>query len=446
MVMKQPDDRSQFLLPDLGEGVMEAELISWKVAPGDTVKEHQTLAEMETDKALVEVPSPWSGKIKDLNGNVGDIILVGDALVTYDIGAAATPAPASPSATEPESAEREDAGTVVGNVSETLTMPSSFQRASSPAASNADGGRSLATPAVRRIARDLNINIDIVSGTGRGGRVTASDIQSHATPATAATVITPAPASAPAPPVQDQIALATRVSQPIEGIAERIPFRGVRRKIAEAMQHSLKTAAHFCVTEEADITDLERRRKGLESLLGRRISPLPFVLTAVCKALREHPRMNCTVDDFIDEIQIRSVVNLGCAVDTEHGLMVPVMKDADKLGLVQLADRLGELAVQCRDRSIDREDLTGGTFTVSSVGNCGGMFTTPIINYPEVGILGVGRSREQVLTKNGAFFAGISLPMSLSCDHRVVDGAEAARFLTTIKRLLETPELILPTF
>jgi pyruvate dehydrogenase E2 component (dihydrolipoamide acetyltransferase) len=448
MVMKQPDDRSQFLLPDLGEGVMEAELISWKVAPGDTVKEHQTLAEMETDKALVEVPSPWSGKIKDLNGNVGDIILVGDALVTYDIGAAATPAPASPSATEPESAEREDAGTVVGNVSETLTMPSSFQRASSPAASNADGGRSLATPAVRRIARDLNINIDIVSGTGRGGRVTASDIQSHATPATAATVITPAPASAPAPapPVQDQIALATRVSQPIEGIAERIPFRGVRRKIAEAMQHSLKTAAHFCVTEEADITDLERRRKGLESLLGRRISPLPFVLTAVCKALREHPRMNCTVDDFIDEIQIRSVVNLGCAVDTEHGLMVPVMKDADKLGLVQLADRLGELALQCRDRSIDREDLTGGTFTVSSVGNCGGMFTTPIINYPEVGILGVGRSREQVLTKNGAFFAGISLPMSLSCDHRVVDGAEAARFLTTIKRLLETPELILPTF
>jgi pyruvate dehydrogenase E2 component (dihydrolipoamide acetyltransferase) len=444
MVMKQPDDRSQFLLPDLGEGVMEAELISWKVAPGDTVKEHQTLAEMETDKALVEVPSPWSGKIKDLNGNVGDIILVGDALVTYDIGAAATPAPASPSATEPESAEREDAGTVVGNVSETLTMPSSFQRASSPAASNADGGRSLATPAVRRIARDLNINIDIVSGTGRGGRVTASDIQSHATPATAATVITPAPA--PAPPVQDQIALATRVSQPIEGIAERIPFRGVRRKIAEAMQHSLKTAAHFCVTEEADITDLERRRKGLESLLGRRISPLPFVLTAVCKALREHPRMNCTVDDFIDEIQIRSVVNLGCAVDTEHGLMVPVMKDADKLGLVQLADRLGELALQCRDRSIDREDLTGGTFTVSSVGNCGGMFTTPIINYPEVGILGVGRSREQVLTKNGAFFAGISLPMSLSCDHRVVDGAEAARFLTTIKRLLETPELILPTF
>lgn len=444
MVMKQPDDRSQFLLPDLGEGVTEAELISWKVSPGDTVKEHQTLAEMETDKALVEVPSPWAGVIKDINGNVGDIILVGDALVNYDIGGAAT----EPSA-KADSGQREDAGTVVGNVSETLTMPSSFQRDQTPDTSTADSGRSLATPAVRRIARDLKIDIDVVSGTGRGGRVTASDIQSHAAPAPTVTRIEPAATpvvAAVQPAAQDGVALATRVSQPIEGIAERIPFRGLRRKIAEAMQHSLKTAAHFCVTEEANITDLERRRKGLESLLGRRISPLPFVLTAVCKALREHPRMNCTVDDFIEEIQIRSVVNLGCAVDTEHGLMVPVMKNADKLSLVQLADRLSEFARQCRDRSIDREDLTGGTFTVSSVGNCGGMFTTPIINYPEVGILGVGRSREQVLTKNGAFFAGIVLPLSLSCDHRVVDGAEAARFLTTIKRLLETPENILPTF
>lgn len=430
MVMKQPDDRSHFLLPDLGEGVTEAELISWKVGPGDAVEEHQTLAEMETDKALVEVPSPWSGTIKELNGNVGDIILVGSPLVTYDIGGAA-PQPAIV-----ETAAREDAGTVVGNVSETLSVPSGFRRDPEAAAAATTTGRSLATPAVRRIARDLKIDIDVVSGTGRGGRVTASDIQSHAEPASAITAATP--------PAQEEVAIATRVSQPIEGIAERIPFRGVRRKIAEALQHSLKTAAHFSVTEEADITDLERRRKGLESLLGRRISPLPFVLTAVCKALRAHPRMNCTVDDFVDEIQLRSVVNLGCAVDTDHGLMVPVVKNADELGLVHLADRVAELAENCRNRTIDREDLSGGTFTVSSVGNCGGMFTTPIINYPEVGILGVGRAREQVLTKNGAFYAGYVLPMSLSCDHRVVDGAEAARFLTTIKGLLEAPERILP--
>jgi pyruvate dehydrogenase E2 component (dihydrolipoamide acetyltransferase) len=443
MVMKQPDDRSQFLLPDLGEGVAEAELISWKVTPGDTVEEHQTLAEMETDKALVEVPSPWSGVIKELNANVGDIILVGAPLVTYDISGDTAPPPpevnAPPEVVEsPEAAKRADPGTVVGNVSESLTMPSSFRRTPETPAAGAEEGRSLATPAVRRIARDLNINIDVVSGTGRGGRVRASDIQSHAAPLPAA-AITPT-----SPTAREDVPIATRVAQPIEGVAERIPFRGVRRKIAEALQHSLKTAVHFSVTEEADITELERRRKGLESLLGRRISPLPFVLTAVCKALREHPRMNCTVDDFVEEIQIRSVVNLGCAVDTDHGLMVPVVKNADELGLVQLADRVAELAEHCRNRTIDREDLSGGTFTVSSVGNCGGMFSTPIINYPEVGILGVGRARERVLTKNGAFYAGWVLPMSLSCDHRVVDGAEAARFLTTIKRLLEAPEHILP--
>jgi pyruvate dehydrogenase E2 component (dihydrolipoamide acetyltransferase) len=447
MAMKQPDDHSHFLLPDLGEGVAEAELINWKVSPGDTVKEHQTLAEMETDKALVEVPSPWEGTIKELKGSVGDIILVGAVLVTYDIGGGSqpeSPAPLTKVTTEAPAA-REDAGTVVGNVSETLTMPASFQRPTACEAPSGSEGRSLATPAVRRIARDLNIDINSVAGSGRGGRVTASDVQSHAgaPPATQPTTMVPQAVEA-AQPASEELPLATRVAVPIEGVAERIPFRGVRRKIAEAMQHSLNTAAHFSVNEEADITKLEQRRKGLESLLGRRISPLPFVLTAVCKALREHPRMNCTVDDFVEEIQIRSVVNLGCAVDTDHGLMVPVVKNADELGPVQLADRVAELAKACRDRTIDREDLSGGTFTVSSVGNCGGMFTTPIINYPEVGILGVGRAREQVLTRNGAFFAGVVLPMSVSCDHRVVDGAEAARFLTTIKNLLEAPELILP--
>ncbi|MCP4839233.1 MAG: 2-oxo acid dehydrogenase subunit E2 [Planctomycetes bacterium] len=443
--MKQPKDHSHFLLPDLGEGVAEAELITWKVSPGEAVKEHQTLAEMETDKALVEVPSPWAGTIKELNGNAGDIILVGAVLVTYDIGGAPQSATPPVEVVAEASSEREDAGSVVGNVSETLTMPTSFQRQDECDTERCCESRSLATPAVRRIARDLNIDINAVAGSGRGGRVTASDVQTHANEPTtsSAAVATRVVDTPPAP--AEELPLATRVAVPIEGVSERIPFRGVRRKIAEALQHSLNTAAHFSVNEEADITQLEQRRKGLESLLGRRISPLPFVLTAVCKALRVHPRINCTVDDFVEEIQLRSVVNLGCAVDTDHGLMVPVVKNADELGLVQLADRIAELAQSCRDRTIDREDLSGGTFTVSSVGNCGGMFTTPIINYPEVGILGIGRARERVLTKNGAFYAGMVLPMSLSCDHRVVDGAEAARFLTTIRGLLEAPENILPT-
>jgi pyruvate dehydrogenase E2 component (dihydrolipoamide acetyltransferase) len=439
MAMKQPDDRSHFLLPDLGEGVAEAELIDWKVSPGDTVAEHQTLAEMETDKARVEVPSPWAGTVKDLNGSAGDIILVGDVLVTYDIGAAATPATtATPVADE---ATTEDAGTVVGNVSETLSMPTSFQRQPEDCQTDDCGCRAMATPAVRRIARNLEVDIDTVSGSGRGGRVTASDVNAHANqPAPTPQTLSPASPT----PQPDELPLATRVAQPIEGVSERIPFRGIRRKIAQALQHSVQTAVHFTVVDEVDVTELDRRRKGFEELLGRRLSILPFVMTAVCRALRDHPTINATVDDFVDEILIRSVINLGCAVDTDHGLMVPVLKNADSLSIVQMADRIGEVARGCQDRSIDREDLSGGTFTVSNVGSYGGQFATPIINYPEVAILAVGRARERVLTKNGAFYAGLVLPLSLSCDHRVVDGAEGARFLNTILRYLESPEKILP--
>ncbi|MDP7029182.1 MAG: dihydrolipoamide acetyltransferase family protein [Phycisphaerales bacterium] len=445
MAMKQPDDRSHFLLPDLGEGVAEAELITWKVKPGEAVAEHQTLAEMETDKALVEVPSPWSGTIKDLNGSAGDIIQVGAILVTYDIGSG-DPAPQPAADTQSSAAppaEREDAGTVVGNVSESLSMPESFSRARETPTTDASASRALATPAVRRIARDLEIDINTVSGSGRGGRVTASDVQAHADKPAA-----PAPATRPqtpaAPASDPDVAIATRVAMPIEGVAERIPFRGIRRKTAQALQHSVQTTVHFTVVDEADVTELERRRSGYEELLGRRMSLLPFIMSAVCKALRAHPAINSTVDDFVEEIQIRSVVNLGCAVDTDHGLMVPVIKDADELSVVQMGEQIAELARGCKDRSIDRELLSGGTFTVSNVGSYGGMFATPIINYPEVAILGVGRAKERVLTRNGAFYAGMVLPLSLSCDHRIVDGAEGARFLNTIVSHLEAPEKFLP--
>ena len=171
---------------------------------------------------------------------------------------------------------------------------------------------------------------------------------------------------------------------------------------------------------------------------------MPFVMSAVCQALRQHPMLNANVDDFMEEIHLKDPVNLGCAVDTDHGLMVPVIHHAHELTFVQIAQRVRDLAVACRDRSISRELLTGGTFTISNVGSYGGMFATPIINYPEVGILAMGRAKERVLTRQGAFYAGLVLPLSLSCDHRVVDGAEGARFLRTVVGLLEAPENLLP--
>ena len=432
MATKQPTDRSHFILPDLGEGVHEAELIKWCVAVGDTVSEHQTLAEMETDKALVEVPSPWSGVIESLNASAGDIVLVGSKLVNYKIGSSTKTSESVTDAAPP------DTGCVVGAVDDSMSVPASFQRSDEPT-EQTSSQKSVATPAVRRIAKEHNVDINNVLGTGRGGRVTASDIEAHKAPTKTQGAPAPVLEQTPAAP------LATRVSVPQEGISERIPFRGIRRKIAEAMMHSIRTTAHFQVMDEADVTQIDKKRKAISELIGRKLSILPFVMKAVTRCLKKHPALNATVDDFVEEILLHSTIHLGCAVDTENGLMVPVIKDADTLSPVQLADETSRLAKACRDRSIAREELSGGTFTISNVGSYGGMYSTPIINYPEVGILGVGRTKEQVLTKDGTFYAGKILPLSLSCDHRVVDGAEAARFLSSLIELLENPEELIPT-
>ena len=244
-----------------------------------------------------------------------------------------------------------------------------------------------------------------------------------------------------APRTAAPISLPTPIST--DGIAERIPFRGVRRKIAQALTQSIQTAVHFTVVDEADVTALDRKRREYSNVLGRKLSLLPFVMIAVCRALRKHPSLNANVDDQNEEIIRKAVINLGIAVDTDHGLMVPVVANADQLSIVQLSDAVGSLADQSRSRSIAREHLMGGTFTISNVGSYGGMFATPIINYPEVAILAAGRAKEKVLVKNGAFYAGIVLPLSLSCDHRVVDGAEGARFLNTVVKLLESPDALL---
>ena len=466
--VKQPDDKSHFILPDLGEGVHEAELIKWRVQVGDTVKEHQTMAEMETDKALVEVPSPWNGVIGELCGNAGDIILVGSVLVRYaSKGAAVTSAPKTVSApakqhaapiaavkAEPKPEANEDAGTVVGNVSGSLGVPSRFTRQPEHERVSSGANKSLATPAVRRIARELGVNIQQVRGTGRGGRVTASDLQAVSQGAADVTRETTASRVVIAQPITHPVNnnTVTTTSAAIsavyptvnrDGVKECIPFRGIRRKIAQALDLSVKTAVHFTVVDTADVTKLDRKRKEYAAALGTKLSMLPFVMLAVCKALRKHPTLNANVDDTNEEILIKEPIHLGCAVDTDHGLMVPVLRNAHQKNVGELASLVKELAQSCKDRTVARENLVGGTFTMSNVGSYGGAFATPIINYPEVAILAVGRAKEQVLTKNGAFYAGLVLPLSLSCDHRIVDGAEGARFLNSVLVFLENPDQLL---
>ncbi len=449
-------DPNVFILPDLGEGVHEAELISWKVSPGETVEEHQTVAEMETDKALVEVPSPRSGTIDELFGNPGDILKVGEPAWTYvregGNGSAAPAQPAAAPAPAPAGAaeEREDAGTVVGSLSEMASV-------------SAAKGKVLATPAVRRLARDLGIDINTVSGSGIAGRVTDRDVRAAAEGGTAAPAqpaarpqSEPAPAApTPAPAARRSPDLATTVPQqevvsrpPVlvpAGDSQVIPFRGVRRTIANRLRQSVDNAVHFSVMDEADVTEVDATRKRLSAASGEKISYLPFVASAVCRAMKRFPMLNATVDDEAEQIYRHSFVHLGIATDTEQGLSVPVIPNADALGILEIGRNISEIARMTRDRSIPRERLSGSTFTISNVGSYAGRFATPIINYPEVGILAVGRVREGVVADRGAIRVAKLLPLSLTCDHRSVDGADAARCLAYIMELLQRPdELMTP--
>jgi len=463
--VKQPTDKSHFLLPDLGEGLAEAELVSWKVAAGDTVKESQTLAEMQTDKALVEVPSPWAGTVSELCGKAGDVIKVGAVLVRYGAAKAAAPAKVAPAAAAAAAssngnassgnacmssqiaagakAAEGDQGTVVGTMSGTLTVSDRFARRAPEVAVAVRDGKALATPAVRGLAKKFGVDIQKVPATGRGGRVTASDVAAFAEGGVAVSASEPTSESTSAGFAPRAATIAPgSVYIDQNDVAQRVPFRGVRRKIAEALSRSVQTAVHFTVVDEADVTALEAKRKEYSKVVGEKLSMLPFIMTAICRALKKHPSLNAVVDDAKGEIILKSAVNLGCAVDTDAGLMVPVIKNAGTMAPVQLAQSVKMLAAKCKDRTIAREDSLGGTFTISNVGSYGGMFATPVINYPEVAILAAGRAKERVCVKDGKFYAGLVLPLSLSCDHRVVDGAEGARFLNTVVKLLEDPDAL----
>ncbi|MEQ8769970.1 MAG: dihydrolipoamide acetyltransferase family protein [Phycisphaerales bacterium] len=479
MAHAKSTDPNVFILPDLGEGLEEAELISWKVEEGQTVNEHDILAEMETDKALVEVPSPRAGTIATLHGGAGDIIKVGAPLVTYEGGAngqvqqptrTEEPPPddetpesevktirsgkkqptkkaPEPAHTEAQSSDedREDAGTVVGQVgADTFNAPE---------------GKALATPAVRRLARDKGIDIDTVRGTGIGGRVTKKDIEN----ASAGGAPAPASRGVPAPdlraaPTSPDLASGTaagtprlapppaqKVDIPAGAEVARVPFRGVRRKIAQRLRQSVDTAVHFTVMDEADVSELDKLRKQLGAASGEKVSYLPFVCSAVTRALTgQFGALNATVDEEAEEIVQHRSVHMGIATDTDNGLMVPVVPDCDRLGVLEISRHVAHLASSARDRSIPREQLSGSTFTISNVGSYAGRFATPVINAPEVGILAVGRTREGMVTKNGWFRVGKLMPLSLACDHRVVDGATAALCLAEVVRLLQdAPESLL---
>lgn len=450
MALRTSTSANDFCLPDLGEGLEDAELIEWCVHVGQRVEENETLAKMETAKALVEVPSPRGGTIAELHGKPGETINVGAPLVTYQAEARAasqspaartTPAPIAPSrgnghASSAPAEERRDAGSVVGNLG----------------GDDDSTGKVRAAPAVRKLARDLGLDLQTIAGTGIGGRITLADVE---TAGRDTTTIPVADAPKPAVPARETAAPAepagARAQSPSANPADsvRVPFRGVRRTIAEHLRHSVNHAIHYTVMDEADVSSLDELRRRLMAASNEKITFLPFVSFAICRVLSgrfgEHlRRLNSTVDDASQEIVQHRPVHLGIATDTDTGLMVPVIQNADRIGVLEIGRHIARIAHSARERTIPPGQLHGSTFTISNFGSMGGMFGTPIINYPESAILAVGRAREGVVVRRGMLGVGKLLPLSLSCDHRVIDGATAATALSKIIELLQSPDELLP--
>jgi pyruvate dehydrogenase E2 component (dihydrolipoamide acetyltransferase) len=424
----------EFKLPDIGEGIAEGEIVKWLVKEGDTVAEHQPVVEVMTDKATVEIPAPAAGVIASIRVQAGQVVPIGTVLFDLVTGAAAAPAAdASAGAAAPAPAARTPVA------------------AAAPAAAGAGNGSVRAVPSARRVARELGIDLGQVPGSGRGGIVRRADVEAFANRLAAppASAVAPLAASeAPATPAGPKPAFAP-VPVPAGARETRTAFRGVRRKIAEAMTRSKTTAAHFTVVEELDVTELVRLRETAKQLGEEhriRVTYMPFIMKATALALARHPELNGTLDEKSQELVTYHYVNLGIATDTPQGLIVPVVREVQSKGILQLAAELGELAERTRGGKVKPEDLQGGTFTITNAGNIGGILATPIINYPEIAILGVHRIVKRPGVVEGPTGDRIEvrqyMNLSASVDHRLTDGANAARFLVTMKRLLENPGLL----
>lgn len=435
----------EFKLPDIGEGVSEGEIVNWLVKAGDTVTEDQDMVEVMTDKATVTIGAPGAGTVAEIKAAVGDTVPVGSVIVTLETSgassseAAAAPAPSEPKKEEPApapaEAPRKDAGPVGFNLPE-----------STPVAGGGDyyNEKPLAAPATRKLARELGVDLRQVQPSGSAGRVTREDVEGFAsgagaTPArpTAGTSAAGAAAIAPVPPP------APVPSAPLE---ERVKISGLRKRVFESMARSKHTAAHFTYVDECECTPLIALRSRLKAHAeaeGVKLNFLPFIVKAVVTALKRHPQMNCLVDDTTNEMVLRKNYDIGIAVATDAGLIVPVLRNADRLTLVEISREIERLANNARAGKTAREDLGGSSFTVTSLGKLGGLLATPVVFYPEVGILFVPEMKKRPVVKNDEIVIGHVMDLSLSFDHRIIDGHVGAAFTQEIIDLLQNPDRLL---
>ena len=429
----------EFKLPDIGEGVHEGEIVRWIVGEGDTVAEDDPVVEVMTDKATVEIPAPASGVVQSTLVAEGDVAKVGDVifvLATSGGGAAApvaAPAPAAPVATAAAPAPAP-----VAPAAQVPVVPADPNK------------KVLAAPATRRLSRELGVDLSTLIGSGPNGRVKPEDVRAASAAPVAAPVAAPAVGVTAAPTASAPVAPVAQLPKfpQVMGAREvdEIPFRGIRRKISEAMVRSKYTAPHFSLIEEVDCTEMVAARtiaKPVGERFGVKITFMGYIMKATAIALTEFPMLNAELDEEAGVIKQKRYVNLGIAVDTPNGLVVPVIKDANLKSIMQLSSDLMDIASRARDSKLKPDDFSDSTFSISNAGNIGGTLATPIINFPEAAIMGVHSMRKMPRCVGDDIVARMIMNLSISIDHRIVDGADGARFMVRVRELLEEPSLML---
>jgi pyruvate dehydrogenase E2 component (dihydrolipoamide acetyltransferase) len=422
----------EFKLPELGENVTSGDVVAVLVREGDVIAANDGVIELETDKAVVEIPCPYAGKIKKVLVAKGQTLKVGQPVLGIEVEAEA--------AAEPQAVAK--AGAAAKSQSTEGPHPSPLPKGEGTAA---------AGPEARRVARELGVDLAQVHGTGKGGRITVEDVRQTATQPAAAAEERPAEPDQGMPAqrgTREPAVPPGELGEDGYGHVRRQKMPKIRRTIAAQMVKSASTIPHVTNFDDADVTELERMRKTIPpAYLGPtvKLTAMPFALKAVALALRQHPLLNSTLDEEKEEIVYKQYVNLGVAVDTPRGLVVPVIRNIDQMGILQIARELTLLAARTRSAEFAVEELRGGTFTVSNLGAVGGTYSTPIINHPEVAILLLGRSRWLLGVHEGKIEGRLTMPLSLSYDHRVVDGGAAARFLNDVIDYLQAPGRLLLT-
>ncbi len=456
-----------FKLPDLGEGIHEAEIISVKVKEGDTVEEDQPLFEVETDKAVVEIPSPYKGVITKIHVEEGKVVTVGSVMISFDVGGSGkaekvSASPAEKTVQAEGSTHKAAAATKTKDAGE-MARPASGNGRSGKVH---DPNRPVpAAPAVRQLARELGVDLYTVPGSGPNGRVLKEDVKASAT-GTISRMASGNHGEAtaqrepelPALSLQDKYGdsgsatafdVKPMVPQPVElpdfdrhGKTERVPLRSIRRKIAMNMTLSWTHIPHVTHFDEANVTELARlldKRDSQKDRKGPRLTMTACAVKAIVSGLKKYPQFNCSLDEAKGEIVFKHFYNVGVAVATERGLIVPVIQNADRKSILEIAQDLADIAEKTRSGKIELDKLQGGTFTITNIGAIGGTSMVPMINYPEAAILGMARACQKPIVKNGAIEIGTIMPLALSFDHRLADGAEAAYFVRHVINLLEDP-------